>query len=1224
MPLSDNAIQSKHCVVCEKRIPKSYPPLCCDICKTPTHYKCQGLSRSDSSTLLQSSWSCYSCISSILPIGATETDTKIVKEKSPKIRCHSCLGWSYSINNVRVCCLCDKTVHVKCFRNELGCVRCCEENIPGYHVDFVALNDCHAAFTNDRIFNPYCRSHVINSIGDRIDEIEQNNEHWNAISDLLLRCEYKMPLNVKLAQPNELKVFTLNIRSLQKNITRMREDIASYSKYDVISLNETNCAVDKLPNGLRDVILDGFYDPIIQEPARKSGKGGGLAIYINKRVASPENIESFTPNYNGADDASGEFQFVKIHNCKGLNKTKIIINTYRSPSKKFETFTDILENVLRALDRHSRKHILLTGDLNVDLIKYDNDICGQNLIAVLEKYGFVQLCSKPTRVTDHSATLIDHVYTNDVSNIISCNVVTVDLSDHLATLTTLSLGGNHQKQKNARLSRESSFQTRVFNSANDYVFKNLIASETWNEVYSEECAERQYDKFCDIYSNIYNQAYPQRNKGPRRKYERRDPKPWILPWLEEACARRQSLYHDKVRNPTALNIAAHKKLDKFCNKHINKAKSVYYKKFFDDHRDNSKKQWQLINGLLNRKSEYRDNIRLKDEHGNLLSTEPDVAARFNEYFSSIASNIKSQISARQTFDPGGFDKYLRNPVPNSIYLKPVAASEVHEIVNKLKNKATLDTKIGPMKIANGDFKFTETFAHVVNSSFNQGLFPNSLKQAKVVPIHKGGCTSNVANYRPISLLSSFSKIYEKLMHSRVLQFLDSNGSLFEDQYGFRPGMSCEHALLNAQNSILHSLNKNQIAVLLLLDYSKAFDVIEHSILIKKLEHYGIRGVALNWFSSYLSNRRQFVSINGTSSTTNPILYGVPQGSILGPLLFVIYINDLPCISNLAKFILYADDANIIVTGTTEEEVNQKLQMITSLLISWVDSNGLSLNLKKTHYMIFSHKKIEYSKIDVSIAGTRITRVTEARFLGVIIDEKLTWSKHIAAVRIKMSRYMGIMYRIKRHLPLKVRLQLFHSFVQSHLNFCSLVWGFASKSLINSLFTKQKQGVRMLMQGYVNYFYRDGQMPAHTKDSFKEHEILTIHGIVVRNTLILMHKIKHFPSTVPKSIKNLFPDIDNLPSFQSTYEESEGWLNTYGGPTFRSSIFFKGPLLSISETNKCILVNLSSLFSLKVYKAASKRKLIEEQSRGGEDNAWPNFLLHTIRGLRQSNRLADQN
>ena len=220
--------------------------------------------------------------------------------------------------------------------------------------------------------------------------------------------------------------------------------------------------------------------------------------------------------------------------------------------------------------------------------------------------------------------------------------------------------------------------------------------------------------------------------------------------------------------------------------------------------------------------------------------------------------------------------------------------------------------------------------------------------------------------------------------------------------------------------------------------------------------------------------------------------------------------------------------------------------------------------------------------------------------------------------------MDIMYRIKRHLPLKVRLQLFHSFVQSHLNFCSLVWGFASKSLINSLFMKQKQGVRMLMPGYVNYFYRDGQMPAHTKDSFKEHEILTIHGIVVRNTLILMHKIKHFPSTVPKSIKNLFPDIDNLPSFQSTYEESEGWLNTYGGPTFRSSIFFKGPLLSISETNKCILVNLSSLFSLKVYKAASKRKLIEEQSRGGEDNAWPNFLLHTIRGLRQSNRLADQN
>ena len=165
------------------------------------------------------------------------------------------------------------------------------------------------------------------------------------------------------------------------------------------------------------------------------------------------------------------------------------------------------------------------------------------------------------------------------------------------------------------------------------------------------------------------------------------------------------------------------------------------------------------------------------------------------------------------------------------------------------------------------------------------------------------------------------------MHTRVLEFLDKNGSLFESQYGFRPGMSCEHALLNAQNSILHYLGRKQIAVLLLLDYSKAFDLLEHKILLKKLEHYGIRGIALSWFDSYLHDRHQFVTVNGVDSSPKTINYGIPQGSILGPLLFVIYINELPGISDLAKFILYADDANIIVTGHNEEEIQSKLSML---------------------------------------------------------------------------------------------------------------------------------------------------------------------------------------------------------------------------------------------------------------------------------------------------------
>ena len=219
----------------------------------------------------------------------------------------------------------------------------------------------------------------------------------------------------------------------------------------------------------------------------------------------------------------------------------------------------------------------------------------------------------------------------------------------------------------------------------------------------------------------------------------------------------------------------------------------------------------------------------------------------------------------------------------------------------------------------------------------------SLKTAKLVPIHKEGCKTDVSNYRPISLLSCFSKIYEKIMHNRVTEFLDKNNSLYDMQYGFRPGRSCEHALLNAQNFILNSLSKKEISMLLLIDFSKAFDTIEHSILLKKLEHYGIRGIVLEWFKSYLNNRRQYVAVNGVQSSTKLIEYGVPQGSILGPLLFIIYINDLPNISILAKFIMYADDANIIITGKDMDELFRNLETISTILVNWVDLNGLALN-----------------------------------------------------------------------------------------------------------------------------------------------------------------------------------------------------------------------------------------------------------------------------------------
>ena len=730
-------------------------------------------------------------------------------------------------------------------------------------------------------------------------------------------------------------------------------------------------------------------------------------------------------------------------------------------------------------------------------------------------------------------------------------------------------------------------------------------------------AQTTFDKFDEIYTKHYNTAYPLSSIRIRRKNERQNPKPWILPWLEDACARKQKAYYEFVKTPSPENKAKYDKLQLFCEKHVDIAKTKYRKAYFEKYQNDSRKQWQMINGLLGRKKEILNLTKITNVDGNTATTPESITDSFNEYFSNIAGNLKKSSHAHdaQNFDTNSYQKFLKGPVSSSMYLNHVDAGEVHKIIQSFNNKSTGDTKIEALKIANSSHFFTRTVAMVINKSFQQGVFPEQMKLAKVIPIHKEGSKTNVGNYRPISLLTAFSKIYEKLMHCRIMNFLESNNSLFEMQYGFRPGRSCEHALLNAQNSLLESLSKRQISLLLLIDFSKAFDMVEHPILIKKLEHYGIRGVALKWIQSYLSGRKQFVYINGRNSATRDITYGVPQGSILGPLLFIIYINDIPETANFAKFILYADDANIIITADTIEGIVSQLDKLISSLLEWVKSNGLALNLKKTKYMIFSRSRQIDLPSPLIISKTVIERKFEARFLGVIIDESLNWSRHIQTVLSKMSRYIGIMYKIKKYLPLKARLQIYYSFVQSHLNYCSLVWGFSCKSNIEALFSKQKKGLRAVIPGFINYKYKDGEIPGHTKSSFSDYKILTVHGIITMNTLIFIRKVRHFPSLLPSSIAETISKDSPEPG--STHETCESWLKQYNNFLYSKSVFYKGPLL-VACSNLDENLSPASYISMKAYKNNVKHVLITLQG-SGEAAEWEprNFPLYNVNGLRQS-------
>ena len=1218
MSLSANNTCSK----CKCRVPKNRPRLVCDICNLTKHYRCQSLSKTDAYFIIKcadSTWSCNECIFDILPVNAcTVSRAKNCSQNSTpkfKTKCFSCDGQSYSAKNVDNCPWCGAVCHKKCINNNLGCNKCCDNMIPGFRVNNFELYGTTTAACNDFIFNPYCSSNNIYQIGDKIANEAEHNNFWNEISDCLINCKYKQLKNIALPKDEELTVLSLNIRSLHKNVTVINDNASEFTKFDILCFNETNCNFDKLPNGIIDLDIEGFHPPIIQAPTRKSCRGGGLATYVNKRVCSEEDHTKLDIVPETIIDS--EFLLTKLTNCKGSGKSVVIANVYRSPSRTPDKFNDSLEIILNKLNRHNKKHILLVGDFNIDLIKYETDINSQKLVDSTSNYGFVQIVSRPTRITDHSATLIDHIYSNKFNSILCCDVITLDLSDHLGTSVKISLDDSFDSTQNPRSTRKidtGTYEYRMFNEANDEIFKGLIINETW-DIPDFADAETKYKTFLDTYTKHYDTAYPLNINRKRRKLERLHPKPWILPWLEDACNRKNDLYHAFVKNPSVANKTKYLKMKKFVEKHLKISKSKYYKKYFEQYKDNSKKQWSMINSLLNRNTKKGGVSSLKDSDGNIVNTPAAIAEKFNDYFSNIASNLKAKISD-YTSDSHNFRKFLSTPVSNCMHIKPVLAYEISEIVRKMKNKSTLDTKVCALKIAALDNKFNEALARVITASFEEGIFPQPLKLARVIPIHKGGSKCDVSNYRPISLLASFSKIYEKLMHERLVNFMQSNNSLYEMQFGFRSGRSCEHALLTAQNLLLENLSKKKISLLLLIDFSKAFDMVDHSILLSKLQHYGVRGKALDWFASYLNNRQQFVSVNGKDSKTCRLDFGVPQGSILGPLLFVIYINDIPAVSSLAKFILYADDANIILTADSMNEIEEKLCELINVLLEWVDSNGLLLNLKKTVYMLFTRSNVA-SNFTVKIRNTVIERKSETKFLGVIVDEKLKWTKHINTVKSKMCRYVGIMYKIKHLLPVKARLQVFHSFVQSHISYCNLVWGFSAKSNIESIFASQKKGLRAVMPGYVNYFYKEGEPPAHTKSSFNSMKIHTIHSIIIKNALLTMHKIKCYPDKIPHSISATIPP--NSPENGSNYETCEDWLNHYGTNVFRTSFFFKGPLV-YSDHNSELLEFPSATRSFYAYKSCVKRFLLSVQRKGeGEEWLPENFLLYSIKGLRKSAR-----
>ena len=487
----------------------------------------------------------------------------------------------------------------------------------------------------------------------------------------------------------------------------------------------------------------------------------------------------------------------------------------------------------------------------------------------------------------------------------------------------------------------------------------------------------------------------------------------------------------------------------------------------------------------------------------------DICNALNSYFCNVGPELAASIPSSKN----GFMKYCDTPLLNSMYCDSVTESEVLKIVFNLKNKSPVHDNIGPKLLKLVINNILDVLVPIFNLSFSSGVVPHALKLAKVIPIHKKVATDHPGNYRPISLLSIFEKIMEKLMYRRLSQFLSSQNILYKYQYGFRNRYSTSLALIELTDNLYFQLDKREVLAGIYLDLQKAFDTVNHDILLYKLSNYGVRGHVLEWFSSYLTDRQQFVSILDVHSTVGKLHCGVPQGSVLGPLLFLVYINDIQNCAPGTNIKLFADDTNIFVSNSTVDLVCTQANEVLICLSNWFNENKLSLSIEKTCYSIFANLNSDKnSQHSVSINGSDIQKVSNSRYLGVIIDNALSWKDHIDNVYKKLLKFVGIFYKLRYKLNSSVLRMLYFAFVHPHILYGIEVYANTYQSNLNRLVVLNNKILRILQNEGIQ---------TRVVKLYRNYFTLPVSLLHTYQLLVFVHKFVHHKSQLPDIFHDYF-------------------------------------------------------------------------------------------------------
>ena len=579
----------------------------------------------------------------------------------------------------------------------------------------------------------------------------------------------------------------------------------------------------------------------------------------------------------------------------------------------------------------------------------------------------------------------------------------------------------------------------------------------WYTIYTD--ANNWTIAFLTKVIQYYNECFPLVMVSRKRSRD----KPWITTGLKVSVRHNHRLYRKyiKSRNPIAKNT--YQRYNSLLRRSIRNAEKMYYKELFDNKKNSIYNMWRTLGVVVNpSKKRKGHDIHKVLSNGKMITNKTQIANVINEHFCSVGDRLMEKLPNNPNYD---YKKYLPDPTLGSFFLRPILREEITREIKLLNPRKSPGPDNIPVKIIQlcPDI-FADNLEIIFNKAIEDGIYPDNMKIARVVALFKKGERHLADNYRPISLLSCINKIFEKLVCRQLLTYCEINNIFYNFQFGFRKLYSTSYALIETVDSIRRLVDDGNYVLGLFVDLTKAFDTVNHEILLYKMNNYGIRGHANTFFRSYLTNRKQFTLVNGTDSKLSDIKCGVPQGSVLCPILFLIYINDLYRALQDCKINLFADDTCVFVSHPNMDDLMANAKNKLTNLFNWCVSNKLTMNSSKTCFVIFhaknKRKYLNITKIEAN--DISINRVFSIKYLGVVLDSLLTWNDHINFVCSKLLKYFGIFNHIKSFVSKTIARQLYFAFVYSTISYGIEIYGSASQKLLSKIQVIQNRLLKLLL------------------------------------------------------------------------------------------------------------------------------------------------------------------